>query len=145
MVFERRFRSLLLLFVVCFVLYFICSFNCILLRLSVDVFYYLRKLTSLHTVGYSHFVCVFVLLSAVCEFCLFSFWLLFAVWLLCVKGTEFVKNVHCFLTRKGEHSELKKFANCFFLFLIQRRNKVQLYREVPGGVAHCWRDDNDLG
>lgn len=104
----------------------------------------------------------FVLLSACVWFCLFcefdfSFvWLLFAVGCLREEVGEdrFVKNVHCFCfffsREKGRSIQSwREFAIVFLTFSFSRegtRLLLLLYREVPGGVAHCWRTMmNDLG
>lgn len=55
-----------------------------------------------------------------------------------------MKNVHCFLSlEKGEELQSRrKFAS---LVCPEKEGRLLLLysREVPGGVAHCWRDDDD--
>lgn len=140
---ERRFRSLLLLFavVVLFVVFFICSFNCILLRLAVDVFLLLfakidKFYTRLVTLTSSVFVfspicgseCVLLLLLLLLV-CLCGYRICFGC---CLRGV--LKGRGCFdeeflsalfsLTRKRGRSlsELKRLVWDF-----QRRNKVVVF------------------
>lgn len=133
-------------------LYFICSFNCILLRLSVDVFlllfakidkFYTRLVTLTSSVFVSLFFCSICGSECVVGFsssCI-------RIWFLAVVCVEFEEerlswwSAHCFLSREKGRSLAEESLR---LVSFSREGTRLLYsREVPGGVAHCWRDDDD--
>lgn len=103
----------------------------------------------LHTVGFAltSLVCFSVLLSLrVCVWvseCIPN-WFVYVFWLLFrLRGDYSVREeLGDFFTRKGSWREFEFALYSAVVFFLLREGTRLLYREVPGGVAHCWRDDD---
>lgn len=69
---------------------------------------------------------------------LFTF---FGCCFVCVGTILCVKNLGIFSREREAEENLSLHCIPQFFVLLREGTRL-LYREVPGGVAHCWRDDD---